>query len=364
MVFQLAKTTDKHIRVEQILGHKLIQYMLTFDKNFPDEHVHLHGYVSNPQGATSRISHQHIYVNGRYIKNNKIKNTIKSAFRTLIDVRYNPNFILYIDVPYEFVDVNTHPKKESVLLYKEDIILDCIYKTIQNALDINNLTYTYNSKSSYSKKANKNLLNVLKDSSDVWNIKTAKNTKNNEILQVNDLYLIVENENGIVIFDQHAAHERILYEEYLAVYKKHKQKLVLVNQEVTIPISLQETLIENIEKLKDVGIWVRHTKRSDGNRFKIFKIDMIFKNTDIVLLLHDILGGIETIKTDIADFSFKTISYLACRSAIKGGEYLTHEERKNLLDKLAETKTNYTCPHGRPVCITISAAELKTMFKR
>jgi DNA mismatch repair protein MutL len=102
------------------------------------------------------------------------------------------------------------------------------------------------------------------------------------------------------------------------------------------------------------------------NKFRITAVPDILKEQNSAEIIKEILADLETGNTAkaINNKSNKTIAYLACRSAIKAGDILSIEERKRLLDKLAQTKTNYTCPHGRPVRIEIPIKNISKIFKR
>lgn len=384
------KDQNTEDRIEYLLGEGMTKDLLPLKHD--SEHIKISGYISKPQSALNSRELQYIFVNNRPINNKNISNTIKRSFGTLIDVKTHPIIIVNIQMPHSMLDVNIHPRKLEVMFVEPRELTNIISQIVRSTLGISDLNFEINTTDNdledfetflasgnqnpvtsvdyeeiqNNKKGNPYLAQLLKDETNLWNIKTNEETKKNEdIAQIKNLYLVIESQKGLSIIDQHAAHERILYEEFLESFesKKSKREIIEKNEVVQIPVTLVELAEKNIETLKRVGIDIEHF---GDNAFKINSVIDIYKKHNLRNLLIEVLSDLEEngITENADNLSLKTISYLACRTAIKAGDYLTKKERKNLIEKLENTKTNYTCPHGRPVKIDIGMRELGKMFKR
>jgi DNA mismatch repair protein MutL len=375
------KNQEHKDRMLEVLGKDVHKNLIKVSAKEDD--INIEGYISKPQNSFPNKDLQFLYVNGRYVVNKEISRIIKESYGSLLEPRMYPAFVLFINIPPEDIDVNIHPRKREIKFADPEKLFSQVRYAVQNGLGISDLTYKMNdeveefeeflhsgkerdNKDISTRKANKYIANILKEETAEWNIKTNKNkTKKEEIIQINDLYLIVENEKGITIIDQHAAHERILYEEFLQKFieKRDEKEIVEINKTFELPYNLVPLLEDNIEVLATIGFTIENFGK---NTYKFTTIPKLFEKHDLTGLIIEILGDLEQNgdpkKAD--EKSLQTISYTACRLAIKGGDYLTMEERRNLIEKLENTKTGYTCPHGRPVRVDISFGQLRKMFKR
>lgn len=368
-ILHLNNSQNFYERTEQLLGFDINREFLPVSRH--ENYLKIKGVLAKPQASEVSKDNQYLFINKRAVVHKKISDVIKNAYGSLIEPKAHPPFVLFLNLPYEMVDVNIHPTKKTVQLLNEDEILKIIKKTVRENLNKNNLTYKTDifgdSLDNYFKKADKYVSQILKDSEKVWNVKLnkAQNTLD-EITQIHNLYLVMQNKNGLVLIDQHAAHERILYEDFLEQFLKEKSQKNTVSADKKLLLSAKqtETLKSNLKQFESLGFKIKFENK---NRFVVKKIPTIFKEYNIKALVKDTLTDLEnnTVKRDILDDkSQKTLSFLACRTAIKAGDYLTQKERVNLIKRLNKTKSNYTCPHGRPVKLEISIKELAKMFKR
>jgi DNA mismatch repair protein MutL len=188
------------------------------------------------------------------------------------------------------------------------------------------------------------------------------------ILQLHDTYLAAQTPTGLLLIDQHAAHERILFEQYKAAYASEATKH-LQPQELNPPILLNLSLIdsalleEHLETFTDLGFEIEPFGTTS---FKITQVAQLFADHDLPATIKDMLDDIADNKPldSIDRATDRTLAYLACRHAIKAGEFLTSAQRQELVTKLSETPNNVTCPHGRPVTITYSKSDLERLFRR
>jgi len=183
--------------------------------------------------------------------------------------------------------------------------------------------------------------------------------------QINNSYIVCQQNDSIVIIDQHAAHERIRYEEIMEDFEAKKISVQSLLAPEQIELSLQEAslLNDNKELLSDLGFEIEHF---GGNTFSVFAVPGYLVKEDIrgtVLGLIDDINNIAD-KGDLQTRKEKALTYAACRSAVKFGDPLSVEEQKQLCKRLAELKLPYTCPHGRPTMIKMTKEELEKKFGR
>jgi DNA mismatch repair protein MutL len=192
-----------------------------------------------------------------------------------------------------------------------------------------------------------------------------------KILSVHQLYFITESETGIEIYDQHAVHERILYEK---LTKKHEEDNVespaqTLFTPIVINLSIEESefIKEIIPKLKELGFLI---EEFGPNTYKVTQVPVVMQKVDIKSLLHEVIEDLQNEShdeksDDKIDFqSNKILTYLSCRLAYKAGDTIPIDEIAELIAQLDTMDNKYTCPHGRPVKVEISLKELSKMFKR
>jgi DNA mismatch repair protein MutL len=375
--------------------------------------VKISGYVSKPSFAGKSREDQVLYLNNRYVISKSLSYAVHFAFGDLIEKGNYPDFYIFITIDPVRCDVNVHPSKLEVKFEDERIIFSAIRKAVANALtsndlvvkaDINTFSGGYyearksnigsihsipsNEKFDFPKRDFGGTANIHElfehstpkgnDSDDSFDIEHVLNQPDiipeeneDEVILGRDLiwqfrrkYIMYQMENTLMIIDQHAAHERILYEQAVERLNSNAH----LSQQLLIPLSLEFdavdfdilTSVEN--ELKALGFdFTISAKRklkltgipSDvriGNEQKILQdIIDIYKENDVKLNLEK--------RENLAK------SY-ACKHAIRTGDVLSKDEMLNLIDRLFSTKLPYVCPHGRPTVTKITLDELDKMFAR
>ncbi len=322
------------------------------------------GYIGKPQSARRTLSNQLVFVNNRCVRSTDISQTIKQAYGSLLDARSHPPFVLYLTMPTELVDANIHPQKEEVRFVGTDHIRATVHQSVEKVLEQESLTYTdpiHVADMIRDTGADQYMSNILKDVAP-WSV---YGEVTHTIAQIHNTYLITQTKKGVLLVDQHAAHERILYEQFSKAFREHAlhTQTFALSEPVVIDLSLQYlTLLEQYSNaLQQAGFaW----GVLGGNTIHVTHMPVLFKERDPRVILTEILDDMDTGHGSFDSVTERTLAYIACRGAIKAGDPLTQDERKKLLEKLHHTKTQYTCPHGRPVMIELSVYELERMFKR
>lgn len=364
---------------------------------------------------------QFFYVNGRYVKNRTLSAAIDEAFKTYIPVNRYPAVFLYMEIDPRQIDVNIHPSKLEIKFSDERRVFETVYKTIKDSLHKYNLipevkieekknifkietptisaeqTKLYLTSSDKELEEEKKKLdnefrcknvflkdNVLKENSKNSSLdnhlavyeeyedeKEEVNKKNDITKKISDIrivgtlfstYIIVEKEDVFYIIDQHAAHERILYEKFTSQYEK------IQTRQVTFPIvvELQPGDLELVQQEKKLLNKLGYTFEEFGNNSIILReVPVILGQPEARQLFIEIVEKLRD-KELINKISLKeeSIIMMACKAAVKAMDNLSEREIYKLFEDLKITENPYTCPHGRPVIIAITKTQLEKMFKR
>ena len=377
--------------------------------------VKLQGYVGKHHFTKGNRSYQTTFINGRYVVNQTVSASILNAYSSYLMKRQYPFYVLSINLPTEIVDVNVHPNKLDVRFANNQIVYGTIYSVISKVLD--GTQEALNIVVENNKNTNK-----IKDDyvthNDVPNIKfeklifndsiiTQKNESNNKsnaessvdifaenkafleslenkkkekeliieqtavftekefhfIGQALNTYIIFEDGEDLYIADQHAAHERILFDKL----NDSLSKLEIITQPLLLPYVLNvnneeyEFLISKISILSSMGIEIEEFGR---NAFKISAIPSFLTDLNLQKFFNDVLNDLNTLKSfSVNELLTEKLAQKACKAAIKSGDKLSKLEIDTLLNKLKEN-IGLKCPHGRPVAIKITRAEIDKWFKR
>jgi DNA mismatch repair protein MutL len=366
-IFDLPKT-DLLYRIEKLLGKDMYSSLLPVEYN--NSYVSVTGFVAKPTFTTKAPGKQFLFINNRLVTDKGISLSLKSAYGELLSGNVYPVCILSFSLPFEMVDVNVHPRKEYVkfadtsLLY--DAIKQAILKTFASYDLMPDAEFTHlflsdavGSTESYAGK-------LLKEKKFPWELPAKIETDYSQLLQLHNLYLLVSNNTGFILIDQHAAHERILYEQFLREFSEEKKKRNVFHfpKPGIFDLGLSETelLLEHLEMFHELGWDIEHFKNTT---FVLRSLPVLFQDRDYIVLLKEILEDLQNDnKHKLDSITKKMIAYLACRGAVKAGDKLDKKQMKELIEQLEKTKNNATCPHGRPTRISIELEKINRLFKR
>ncbi len=363
-IIDLPKTYDLYERVKYLFGTDIAKQMLPV--GFTDSFITLSGYISTPHIVSTTTAKQYIFVNNRHVTDKGISQAVKAGYGRLLDATSYPLFVMFLSLPFEMVDVNVHPRKEQIALVNTEVVYSTITRAVEELLKKNNITYM---PSIWRDARDDNMpayaTTLLKDRV-LHNEITTQIMPSSDILQIHDLYLVTPTRDGFMLFDQHAAHERILFEEYVNAFlheKKQSTPFPLTRPVIVDKPLLDKTLLTEMTTTLH-ALQFRYESFGEDH-LKITHIPLLFKDHNISYLFTEILSEIQqNSPRDIDLQSQKMLTYLACRSAIKAGEALTKKQAKELVEKLDQTENNQTCPHGRPTRIAVPLRDLHKLFKR
>lgn len=352
-------------RILSLLGSKITENLIPV--TLGENGYQLNGYISKPQLSRKNKSRQYLFLNSRSITDDKLSKLIKNVYGSLLEPHAYPLFIFDLQVSPNKVDVNVHPQKERVEFLDETDLYFFVRSAVESSLLEHNLTYNFKETAQEKlvlrdRKTIAHTRDSLKENTELFSVKEVMGDE--EIIQVDKTYLIYPTKNGLAMIDQHAAHERILFEQFKESYLRSEKNPTKLEKPVLLELDIidQNELSLAKEILNDLGFQLSLEEK------KVF-----LTHVPYLLLEHDYLSLIMEIidsrddnfsRQQIDSQTIRVLNFLACRNAIMSGEYLTMEERKKLIKKLDETKGAYTCPHGRPVRVAISVGELEKIFLR
>ena len=367
--------------------------------NHQEGEIRITGVVGNTLMAKDSRKNQILFLNKRNIKNQMLTNSADQAFKGGTGIGKYGFFILNIEMPASYYDVNVHPTKMEVRFKDEQALYKVMYHAIKGALlnkeflgndEVENnkqtyienefefLTNHYNTSNEHlgdtkSKYINTSKIGIPNETSnselvniggfgkiDLINRDKIRNVNYKYVGIVFRTFIMIEIENELYLVDQHAAHERVLYEQIKENYKNNIQnnsQLMLMPEVVNLTHKEMEFIQNNIDLFKNYGFDI---ELFGDNAIKINGIpDIEYKiKIDKKNIFMDILDEMITKeRTTIKDIEERFIATVACKAAVKANMDLGEAEVHKLLDRLLKLKNPYTCPHGRPTTVKLGYME-------
>ena len=368
-------------RLLDIFGGELSGEMLEISGE--TDGVRLWGLVGKPEVARPTSRYLRVHVNGRSITDASISHAIKEAYRGFIEPNRWPTAAIFIEMDPSLVDVNVHPQKSEVRFRDRDLMWRLVNKTITSRLLEEEFVPLYNPKESYQHAAAgrqqafgtglSSSFPVDQTRQAVADIELTQPTPmptllgSDQVLQVHKCFLVTQDERGLLIIDQHALHERVMFEEL----KERMAKGNLESQKLLIPESFpaDSDWLDAIEThgalFTKLGIDIAPSGPASISVYALPTL-LVSRNvdgTEFICDLLDKLGNNHFPSTEEEALS-EILDMMSCRAAIKAGDHLTQQELKDLLRKRKEIERGSNCPHGRPTTMVLSIEELEQHFGR
>ena len=424
-VLQASKGTSLKEIISIFFGKDITNDLLYIESNHRD--FKIKGFVGSPNLDKSSAKSQYLFINGRWFRDRTISHAIQEGFRGHMMTGRFPIAFLFFDSDLEKVDVNIHPTKAEVRFRDPGVIHHLVFNAVRNVLldknkgavfqlqddlpitrknqiDIglpdftitippkNNLPDTWELESGPSpaprlpfidKKESIDQLQTENDSlvanptqtpnyiysekpnTPQTNIPSLITEENIKVLQVYDSYILIETEEGVLIIDQHALHERILYEQLktkLTSGPVPAQKL-LIPETIELAAFQSEMVLSRQEDLKQLGFEIRGF---GGNTILVESYPALLGRKSPKTLFNKVIEQLFT-KDEIPSkdaFFHNILSLTACHSAVRSGDTLNETEMALLAKMRHLSKSHYHCPHGRPTSLLISKSDLENQFGR
>ncbi len=334
------------------------------------------GYVGLPTLYRSNSKHITFFVNGRWIQDRSLSYAVTQAYHGMLMKGQYPVLVLNITLPPAEVDVNVHPTKAEVKFRNPQQLFSAVQKTVRRALldqgDVVPRATAWQEREAQMRAhwrptgGNSQLAmevqRTLPDDVGEPAFRAPKMPMLRVLGQVATTYIIAEGPEGMYLIDQHAAHERIKYEEFLRQRAAQDIAVQELLEPLTIDLSPQqlETLEEERELLAELGFSLEPW---GGDTYLLRAVPAILGDGDYKQALTNFLdemaeGGDASVQREEA------IARLACHNAIRGGQTLSLEEMKELIRQMEMANDPRHCPHGRPTMILLSAEQLAKEFGR
>jgi DNA mismatch repair protein MutL len=423
-IFDIPYSDTPSARIAEIAGADFAKSLITCigEKNGREASI----YVSTPEQLRERPRYQSLYVNLRRIDNDSVTYAIKEAFSQFLGSHYRPSFFCFLDIDPSRIDVNVHPTKQQIKFDDERELFSFIFSTVKQGLgasmvsshqvfhrqeenlpkmqsepqapseDLFSLfksaspppegisslresaepTPLFESPAS-SKQSNSILSFPLGSKSSEKDIDQTKESNielNKDVqemwdlipcYQIHNIFILAPIKNGILLIDQHAAHERVLYEQALEDILRGRT----ASQQLLFPVILELTLTERsvVESgNKFFSAFGFEIGDFGGRALSVSAIPAFLKDGAIEDTIRGILKYLLEGKNpdSFLEPEKRFAAAFACGAAIKAGQKLSQEEMNALLNSLFSTKNPYICPHGRPTLVRISLDELLRRFLR
>ncbi len=358
-----------------VYGIDLLRELVEFSS---DGTVKLHGLISRPTLTRIDKSYETFYVNGRYVRNFLLNRALEEAYRTLIPNNRYPVAIIFIDVDPKQVDVNVHPTKREIKFVKTQEVMDAVTSAVKASLENQNIRASERENQSIriseeqreEQKWQPEMAEILfepRPSSHVpaqeIELEVSAVQPLIPIYQYKETYIICTDGEDLVLIDQHAAHERILYDQLGQRSNVQSRQSLLIPE--TIELTAKEAIVlqDNIEYLRGIGF---DLEEFGNNSYILRSVPTVSAKASAKQLLIDIISELQNLeKSAQLEIKQENIRKLiACHSAIKAGDKLTAPEMNQLIKDLYTTENPLTCPHGRPTMFRLTEEELKKRFAR
>lgn len=384
--------------IYSVYGREIASNLINADSIF--NNFSINGYIGKPLISRGNRNFETYFINGRYIKSNIISKAIEDAYAPFIMQHKYPFTVLHITIDPGLLDVNVHPSKMELRFSDETGIYEGVKACVYDALNHRELipdisqavNYGISQAVNYGISQKPSVLSekmpepfeekrmqvfeetytkaIDKEFSQMElfpkkELLCEENKKDIRIIgQVFDTYWIMEFEGNMYIVDQHAAHEKVLYEKFMKNYLNKSIVTQQINppEILTLTIQEQELFQKNEEYIAGFGYEIEEFGERE---YAIRAVPMDFSNVSPKELLIEIIDSLKDDYVKSTPESIKDrIATMSCKAAVKGNNHLSFKETEALLNELMGLENPYNCPHGRPTLIMMSKYELEKKFKR
>ena len=385
--------SEKQRRVGLLCGSKFVENSILIDTERAG--LKLWGWVGLATFSRSQGDLQYFYVNGRSVKDKLVTHAVKQAYRDVLFHGRHPAYVLFLELDPSLVDVNVHPTKHEVRFrdsrFVHDFLFSSLYKSLSEVTPVDQLETSkelnqLNSAFDLPQKMNESNdghfnqsalslvdgeRNFLESSDKSDDFSRAENQRTDvpplgyAVAQLHGVFILAQNDQGLVIVDTHAAHERITYERM----KRALADEGLKTQTLLVPISiaLSHTEVDYAEDNKtallELGLEI---ERVSDEALVVRKVPALLRDSDIEQLVRDVISDLIKFGTTdlINSKQDDLVSTMACHGSVRANRQLTIQEMNALLRDMETTERSGQCNHGRPTWVFKSLAELDKLFLR
>lgn len=404
VVFDYKPCESLHMRLSQVMGTDFSQNALPLEMSRGE--IHLNGFISLPTLNRSNASHQYLFVNGRPVKDKVLQGAVRAAYQDFLASDRHPLLALFLDIPPEEVDVNVHPAKTEVRFRDSGLIRGTIVSALKQTLGgASHKTATtistqalhalrpepmhqpslpthrpmgvsQRASGSYSSPSfpqrtefrpmdslredpiplPPSLPEPLESPMDTPPLGFAK-------AQLHGTYIIAQGAEGMIIVDQHAAHERLVYEKLKAEMGTVQRQPLLIPEVVELDENALRCLKDAQQELKAFGLLI---EPFGEKAMLVREIPALLGEIDLKGLLQDLGDEIEELGSPLSlkERLAEILATCACHNSVRAGRKLSLEEMNALLRQMEQTAHSGQCNHGRPTYVELKRADMEKLFGR
>lgn len=376
-------------RIYQIYGKSSIEQSIPIeiDKN----NIRIYGRIGFPNFSKPNRNSIHFFVNKRYVRDRLLMHAFMDSYKPFLKENAFPFIISFIDIPANLIDVNVHPSKTEIRFFDSILIYTLIHDAISNALNkfkpvslfpIAKTSKTITKSETITPPATSINQNVPENKTQTQhsNEINYQATSENEIElpsdslispsinilgQYKNSFILTSDNDGLIIIDQHVAHERILYNDYKKLLENNSISIQYLLLPIPIDVTPTQKIIINEHKkhLEQLGFILEPLS---GYTFLVSGIPSFIKDIELTEMLNKIIDDFQNIvsKNEQSELLENLIASVACRAAIKINTPLSKEKMEYIVNELIKTNMPQLCPHGRPIIMKITDYQIYKAFKR
>jgi DNA mismatch repair protein MutL len=376
-IMNLSASDQQLSRISILMGRSFTEEVI--ERHEKNAELEISVYLAPSHLARSRGDRLFVYVNRRYIRDRLVTRAVMEGYgQRLMKGKY-PQAILFIEIDPAKIDVNVHPAKQEVRFHNSRAVFDVIVSTVEKALAQSSPVFLGSRPGSGTENIDKpQKANFV--SEPLWNYSRTipvpqrpavpeedtwprKNEDVQILGQLGNTYILCQVKDGFLMVDQHAAHERIVYEDLkkAVAIGQIEGQVLLIPQELELTVREKEIVLHKGNQLTRFGIELDYF---GGNTFLLRSVPAILKDVQWDIFLSELITELE--EKELEDYAVlnKVLTIMACHGAIRAGYHMKHEEMSDILSELGKTDLPTNCPHGRPTFKHFTYSEIEKMFKR
>ena len=383
-------------RLKVLLGEPFAQQLIGFDHSAAG--LRLYGWIAEPTFSRSQADLQFFFVNGRAVRDKLMAHAVRQAYQDVLYQGRHPAFVLYLELDPAVVDVNAHPAKHEVRFRESRLVHDFLFRTVHQVLaDLRPAVAqsepgpahplpasAYSSgqrhrQSGMPLQVNEQLSHYRRLHGSVPAAATTAGFEQAEaqaeqqtvpplgfaLAQLKGIYILAENEQGLVLVDMHAAHERISYEHLKHSYQEDGIR----SQPLLVPLTLAVSRAE-ADEAEQRQAWFAtlgfEIDRHGPEQLLVRQVPALLSDVDVEVLVRDVLSDCHSHghSRRIEETINELLSTMACHGSVRANRSLTSQEMNALLRDMERTERSGQCNHGRPTWVQIGLQELDALFLR
>ncbi len=376
-ILNLPAAADPKARLHALFGREVAEAMVAGEGGPGGHDIRL--FLSPPDMSRARADRLLVYVNGRYVRDRLLTRALMEGYgQRLMKGRY-PQAVLFLQLDPALVDVNVHPAKQEVRFQDGRGVFQSVQSLVQQTLGIKGYVVQLGvtGQPFHPPQADQSQLPFTAESPvfyrspsylfrgpETAHVETESVAKGVRIIgQLNRTYVLCETGEGLLMVDQHAAHERVVYESLKKAFSGGGIQSQAFLVPLTIELGLREAGVaeQKLDQLARLGI---DLEPFGGTTFLLRGAPCLPNEVKWPGFVSDLLAKLVERDLEQAAMLDETLIVMACHGALRAGASLTHVEMDHLLSQLETTEIPTNCPHGRPVCRRFTYPELEKMFGR